>query len=215
MSRDQLVPISVVVADDHPLYREGLAEAIHERDGLDLLGEASGGEEALRLISKLSPHVALLDVKMEVDGPTVLKRLKARGSETRVVFLSAYLDSALIYAALQAGAAGFLSKGADRAAICDALEAAARGETLLSPDVQTALGREIRLNGTSNRTPLTERESQVLVLAAEGMSAAEIGQRLYVSSATVKTHLAHLYEKLGVSERAAAVAEAFRRGLLS
>jgi two-component system nitrate/nitrite response regulator NarL len=206
--------VSVVVADDHPLYREGLAGAIRARPNLELVGEAADGDEALDLITALSPDVALLDVKMQTDGPAVLRHLQAERSPTRVVFLSAHLDSALVYSALEAGAVGFLSKRADRAAICDALEAAAQGEVVLSPETQTALGREIRLNRREERPALTEREREVLALAAEGLSASAIGERLFLSPATVKTHLAHLYGKLGVSDRAAAVAEAFRRDLL-
>lgn len=204
-----------MVADDHPVYREGLAGAIRDRPRLDLVGEAADGGTALELIARHGPDVALLDVKMHLDGPTVLRRLQNAGSRTRVVFLSAYLDSALVYSALESGAAGFLSKRADRAVICDALEAAAQGEVVLSPEIQTALGQEIRFNRKTERPALTEREREVLVLAAEGLSAAGIGKRLYLSPATIKTHLAHLYDKLGVSDRTAAVAEAFRRGLLS
>lgn len=119
-----------------------------------------------------------------------------------------------MYSALEAGAAGFLSKRAERAEICDAVEAAQRGQIVLSPETQTALGREIRSHRRDEGPVLTEREQEVLALAAEGLSAARIGERLFLSPATVKTHLAHLYEKLGVSDRAAAVAEAFRRQLL-
>jgi two-component system, NarL family, nitrate/nitrite response regulator NarL len=206
--------VRVVVADDHPLYRDGLTGAIRAQPHLDLVGEAADGSGALALISEHSPDVALLDVKMHFDGPSVLKRLQAVGSSTRVVFLSAYLDSALVYSALEAGAAGFLSKRADRAAICDALHAAARGEIVLSPETQTALGHEIHMNRRSDGPRLTAREYEVLALAAEGLSASAIGERLFLSPATIKTHLAHVYDKLGVSDRAAAVAEAFRRGLL-
>jgi two-component system, NarL family, nitrate/nitrite response regulator NarL len=206
--------VRVVVADDHPLYREGVVGAIRERPGLDLVGEAANGADALRLIATRSPDVALLDVKMQVDGPSVLKRLHAARSPTAVVFLSAYLDSALVYSVLEAGAAGFLSKAADRAAICDALERVARGEIVLCPETQTVLGQEIRLKRGAEHPSLTAREYEVLVLAAEGLSASAIADRLFLSPATIKTHLAHLYDKLGVSDRAAAVAVAFRRGLL-
>ena len=206
--------MTVVVADDHPLYRDGLAGAIREHPALDLVGEASNGGEALELIERHAPDVALLDVKMPLDGPTVLRRLAKAGRATRVVFLSAYLDSALIYAALEAGAVGYLSKRDDRAAICAALRAAARGQVVLSPAAQTALGRGIRANRRSGAPELTRREREVLRLAADGLSAPDIGARLYLSPATVKTHLAHLYDKLGVSDRSAAVAEGFRRGLL-
>ena len=207
-------PIRVMVADDHPLFREGLVGAIRARNDLELVGEASDGREALEVISQHAPDVALLDVKMDVDGPTVLRRLQNAGGSTRIVFLSAYLDSALIYSTLEAGAAGFLSKRAGRSAICDALAAAARGQIVLSPEIQTALGRAIRSNRRPDHPALTPREHEVLVLAAEGLSASGIGDRLCLSPATVKTHLAHLYDKLGVSDRTAAVAEAFRKGLL-
>lgn len=208
------VPITVIVADDHPLYRDGLVEAIRGRPDLKLVGQASDGEDALEVISQHNPDVALLDVKMDVDGPTVLRRMQASGASTRVVFLSAYHDRALIYSTLEAGAAGFLSKRAGRSAICDALAAAARGEIVLSPETQTALGRQIQAHRRVAHPALTPREQDVLVLAAEGLSAARIGERLFLSPATVKTHLAHLYDKLGVSDRTAAVAEAFRQGLL-
>jgi two-component system, NarL family, nitrate/nitrite response regulator NarL len=149
-----------------------------------------------------------------VDGPSVLRRLQNAGRSTKVVFLSAYLDSALIYSVLEAGAAGFLSKRAERSAICDALVAAASGEIVLSPEIQTALAGEIRSSRRANRPALTPREHEVLVLAAEGLSASRIGERLFLSAATIKAHLAHAYDKLGASDRASAVAEAFRRGLL-
>jgi len=206
--------ITVIVADDHPLFREGLADAIRDKPGLALVGEADDGQEALELIAKLAPQIALLDVKMQTDGFAVLRKLQGKEGHTRVVFLSAFLDSAIIYSALEAGAMGFLSKRADRAEICDALYAAGKGEIVLSPEAQTALGREIRFSKRIDRPALTSREQEVLALAAEGLSASGIGERLFLSPATVKTHLAHLYEKLGVSHRTAAVAEAFRRGLL-
>ena len=132
--------ISVVLADDHPLYRDGLVNAINAREDLELVGQADDGAAAFDLISERLPDVALLDVKMDMDGPTVLRRLQNAGTSTKVVFLSAYLDSALIYSALETGAAGFLSKRAERSAICDALVAAASGEIVLSPEIQTALG---------------------------------------------------------------------------
>lgn len=214
MKATRVPRVRVLLADDHPVYREGLVDAITERPALELVGEAADGGEALRLIATRSPDVALLDVKMQVDGPSVLKRLRAARSKTAVVFLSAYLDSALVYSALEAGAAGFLSKAAKRTAICDALERVARGEIVLSPETQTLLGQEIRLKQRSEHPSLTAREYEVLALAAEGLSASAIADRLFLSPATIKTHLAHLYDKLGVSDRAAAVAVAFRRGLL-
>lgn len=206
--------VTVVLADDHPLYRDGLAGAITTHPRLELAGQASGGAEAARLIREKSPDVALLDVKMETDGPTVLRRIQLDGLATRVVFLSAYVDGALIYSVLESGAAGYLSKRDDRSAICEALVAAARGELVLSPEVQTALGEEIRRHRGRDQAVLTAREHEVLLLAAEGLSVSDIATRLFISSSTVKTHFAHLYEKLGVPDRTAAVAEGFRKGLL-
>jgi two-component system, NarL family, nitrate/nitrite response regulator NarL len=206
--------VTVVVADDHPLYRDGLVGAIDARHDLELAGQASGGAEALELIIESAPEVALLDVKMDLDGPEVMRRIQLNGTATRVVFLSAYVDSALVYSVLERGAAGYLSKRDDRSAICEAVVAAASGELVLSPEVQTALGKEIRRHRRPDHLALTSREQEVLYLAAEGLSVSQIGSRLYISASTVKTHLAHTYDKLGVSDRSAAVAEGFRRGLL-
>jgi two-component system nitrate/nitrite response regulator NarL len=205
----------VFVADDHPLYREGVVRAIKERPDLELVGEAAEGRETLELLKQLRPDVAVLDVKMPgLDGTDVLSAISRDGLATRVVFLSAYLDSAVVYGAVQAGAAAYLSKESSRHTICEAIAAVARGATVLSPEIQAGIADEIRLRATDDRPVLTPREREILVLTAEGRSAPDIAKQLYLSSATVKTHLQHLYEKLGVSDRAAAVAEAMRRGLL-
>lgn len=207
--------VSVFVADDHPLVREGLLRAIADKPELDLVGSAANGREALEGIRALRPDVALLDVKMpELDGIGVVRALVREAVDTRVVFLSAYVDSAVAYRALAEGAAGFLSKEASAQAVCEAIVAASRGETVMSPEVQGGIAEEIRLRATPERPTLSARENEVLVLIADGLSAPEIGKRLHLSPATVKGHLQSLYEKLGVSERAAAVAEAMRRGLL-
>jgi two-component system nitrate/nitrite response regulator NarL len=204
----------VVVADDHPLYREGVAGAIKQRPDLELVGEAEDGDAAVELIRATDPDVALVDVRMTTDGMSVLRSLASEGLRTRVVFLSAFSESALVYAALEAGAAGYLSKHADRASICDSIRAAARGETVLSPETQTELAKEIRLHGRSDKPILSNREREVLSLAAKGLKAPAIAERLFLSTATVKTHLAHAYGKLGASDRTTAVAEAMRRGLV-
>ena len=149
-----------------------------------------------------------------VDGIRVLNAVERDGIETRVVFLSAYLDSAVVYRALAAGAAGYLSKDSNRQSICDAVAAVARGDAVFAPEIQGGIAREIRMRENDGRPTLTPREREILNLTAEGCTAPEIGRRLYLSPTTVKTHLQHLYEKLGVSDRAAAVAEAMRRGLL-
>jgi two-component system nitrate/nitrite response regulator NarL len=207
--------VRVFVADDHPLVREGLLRAVGDQPALEVVGSAGNGREALDQIRRIQPDVALLDVKMpELDGIAVVRALTRDELPTRVVFLSAYVDSAVAYRALAEGAAGFLSKEASAQAVCEAIVAASRGETVLSPEVQSGIAGEIRMRAAPKRLTLSARENEVLVLIADGLSAPDIGRRLHLSPATVKGHLHSLYEKLGVKERAAAVAEAMRRGLL-
>jgi len=209
-------PTSVLIADDHPLFREAIARVIAERSDLELVAEAADGRAALEKIRELQPDVAVIDVRMpELDGSDVLVALREEGSPTNVVFLSAFLDPETVYDAVAAGANAYLSKEAETDEIVTAILAAARGETILGPEVQTGLAEQIRFREESEARPrLSEREHEVLKLIAEGLSAPEIGERIHLSTATVKTHLQHLYEKLGVSERAAAVAEGMRRGLV-
>jgi two-component system nitrate/nitrite response regulator NarL len=207
--------VRVLVADDHPVFRDGIVRAIRDRPELELAGVAEDGRSALDAVLRLAPDVALLDVRMPgLDGPQVLRALKREGSASRVLFLSAFTDAPLVYDALEAGAAGFVAKDAERAEICEAVERVARGETVLSPGLQSGLVAQIRLRAQDDRPVLTAREAEVLHLLAQGRSAPAIARELVLSPTTVKTHLGHLYEKLGVSDRAAAVAEAMRRGLI-
>ena len=207
---------TVLIADDHPLFREAIARVISSDPGLELVAEASDGRAALDQIRALKPDVAVIDVRMpELDGSDVLVALRDEGLPTNVVFLSAFLDAKTVYDAVAAGAKAYLSKEADSEEIVTAIAAAARGETILGPEVQTGLAEQIRFREENDARPrLSEREHEVLRLIAQGLSAPEIGERIHLSTATVKTHLQHLYEKLGVSERAAAVAEGMRRGLV-
>ena len=208
--------VRVLVADDHPLYREGVARAIRDRRDLELVAEARDGAGALEAIGRLAPDVALLDVRLPgLDGPGVLKALRRAGDATPVLFLSAFTDGDVVHPALSAGAAGYLSKEATREEICDAIAAVARGETVLSRDAQAGVVRALHHRGATADAVLTPREREVLTLTASGISAPDIGRRLYLSPATVKTHLQRSYEKLGVDDRAAAVAEAIRRGLIA
>jgi two-component system, NarL family, nitrate/nitrite response regulator NarL len=208
--------ISVLIADDHPLFREAIARVIAERSDLELVAEAADGSAALDKIRELRPDVAVIDVRMpQLDGSDVLVALRDEGLPTNVVFLSAFLDPKTVYDAVAAGANAYLSKEAETDEIVTAILAAARGETILGPEVQTGLAEQIRMREESEARPrLSDREHEVLKLIAQGLSAPEIGERIHLSTATVKTHLQHLYEKLGVSERAAAVAEGMRRGLV-
>ena len=208
--------VSVVVADDHPLFREGIERAVRERPDLELVGAAADGREALSQIRELAPQVAVLDLRLPgLDGLQVLNALTRDGIPTRVLFLSATGDAEVVFQAVQAGAAGYFRKEADRDAILNGIAAVAGGRTAIEPELQAGVFDQIRLRGTGEERPiLTAREREVLALLAEGLSGPQIAERLIVALPTVKTHQARLYEKLGVSDRAAAVAEAMRRGLL-
>jgi two-component system, NarL family, nitrate/nitrite response regulator NarL len=210
-----LTRTTVFVADDHPVFRDGLVRALRTRPEFELVGEAGDGREALAEIKRLTPAVALLDVKMPgVDGAAIAQALRRDNVPTRVVLISAHAPSELVYRAISLGAAAYLSKEASRDEICDTVAAVARGETRLSPEIQGELVRQIQMRAVGDRPVLSQREREVLELIAEGLSAPEVAKRLHVSPATVKTHLQSLYEKLGVSDRAAAVASAMRNGLL-
>jgi len=208
--------VRVVVADDHPLFREGIERAIRERPELELVGSAADGREALGLVRDLEPAVAVLDLRLPgLDGLQILNAVTRDRLPTRVLILSASSDGEVVYRAVQGGAAGYFRKEADRHTILDAITAVARGKTVIDAALQPGVFEQIRVRGTDEERPiLTAREQEVLTLMAEGLSGPQIADRLIVALPTVKTHQARLYEKLGVSERAAAVAEAMRRGLL-
>jgi len=175
--------------------------AIRERPELELVASAGDGREALDAIGAARPDVAVVGGTLD-------------GLGTRVVMIAARPGPEEVYTALADGAAGYLTRDADARELCDAITAVARGATVLAPELQGCVAEEIRLRTPHARPLMTEREGQTLRLIAEGLSAPAIGATLHLSTSTVKTHLQHIYEKLGVSERAAAVAEAMRRGLL-
>ena len=208
--------MTVLIADDHPLFREGVARAVRDRPDLELVGEVGDGRAALAGIRELAPAVAVVDLRLPgVDGVGIANAVARDALATRVLVLSAFTDPRLVYEAMSAGAAGFFSKDADREAVLDAVAAVARGESRVEPRLQSALFAEMHERARDDERPLlTPREREVLGLMAEGLSAPAIGRRLYLATATVKSHQARIYEKLGVSDRAAAVAAAMRAGLL-
>lgn len=207
--------IRVLAADRQPLYRDAVARAIRQQSQFELVGELADGREALEEINRLEPDVAILDLGLpSLDGPRILNAVTRDGLSTRIVFLSAAVQPETAYRAVADGAAGYLSKDADAEEICEAIRAVAKGQTVLAREIQTGIAAEIRLRAREERPLLSQREREVLRLIARGRSAPEIARELHLGLATVKTHLLHIYDKLGVSERAAAVAEAMRRGLL-
>jgi two-component system nitrate/nitrite response regulator NarL len=207
--------ITVLVADDHPLYREAVVRAVRARAEFELIAQAVDGREALGVIRETSPDVAVLDVEMpSLGGVEVVRAVARDGLPTRMVLLSAHLESDTVYAAVAHGVRAYLSKSWSAERICDALLAVARGDVVLPEEIQAGLAAAIRSHGDAGKPVLSPREHEVLVLIADGLSAPAVGQRLHVSPATVKTHLKTLYEKLGVSDRAAAVAEGMRRGMI-
>jgi two-component system nitrate/nitrite response regulator NarL len=208
--------VTVLVADDHPLFREGIARAVRERPELEFVAETGDGRVALAAIREHSPAVAVVDLRLPgLDGIGIAHAVTRDNLATRVLVLSAFSEPRFVYEAMAAGAAGYYSKDADREAVLDAISAVARGETRVDPALQTGVFAEMRDRAQrGERTLLTDREREIVRLMAEGLSAPAIGKRLYVATATVKSHQGRIYEKLGVSDRAAAVAEAMRRGLL-
>ena len=207
--------VSVYVGEDHPIYLEGLVRALRQRPEFDVLGSSTDGREVLEGIRRLAPDVAILDENMPgLLGNEVMRAISRDGLATRVVMLSASVDSAVVFRAVANGVSAYLTKDSDRATICDAVAAVARGQTVLAPQVQAGLAGEVRLREHETRPALSPREHEILERTANGLSAPDIARDLQISTATVKTHLRNIYEKLGVSERAAAVAEAMRRGLL-
>jgi two-component system, NarL family, nitrate/nitrite response regulator NarL len=207
--------VRVLVAEDHPLYREGVVRALVGSGQIEVVSEAEDGRAALAEIQAHQPDVALIDYKLPgLDGVAVAHAVTRDGLATRVILLSAFTDSGLVYKALQTGAAGYLPKEARREEIVDAVLACARGETIVPPELTSGLISEIRMRAVNDAPALTDREREILRLIAAGKSLPEIARELFLGVTTVKTHVQHVYEKLGVSDRAAAVAEALRRHLI-
>ena len=207
--------VSVYVGEDHPIYLDGLVRALAQRPEFEVVGSSRDGRQALDEIRELTPDVAILDENMpSMLGSDVLGAITRDALPTRVVMLSASLDGAVVFRAVANGVRDYLTKDSDRAVICDTVAAVARGQTILAAEIQAGLADQVRMRERDDRPALSPREHEILERTAGGASAPEIATALKISTATVKTHLHNIYEKLGVSERAAAVAEAMRRGVL-
>ncbi|MEU6993432.1 response regulator transcription factor [Streptomyces sp. NPDC046465] len=205
--------IRIVLADDHPVVREGLRAMIGAEPDLEVVAEASSGPRAEALAAELRPDIVLMDLRMPGgSGVESIERMAATGLACRVIVLTTYETDRDILRAVEAGAAGYLLKDLARSELADAVRAAARGETVLAPSVAARLVDQLR--NRPARPRLSERETAVLRLVAEGCTNAEIGRRLYVAESTVKTHLLRIFGKLDVDDRTAAVTTALRLGLL-
>lgn len=207
--------IRLLVVDDHPVVRAGMSAVLSEQRDFEVVGEAGNGAEALGLVPRLQPDVVLMDLRMPVmDGAEATRRLTALPDPPRVLVLTTYDTDADIVTAVEAGATGYLLKDAPPQVLADAIRAAARGETVLAPAVAARLADRLR-RPAAPAAELTPRELEVLALVAEGLSNAEVGARLFIGEATVKTYLLRTFAKLGVNDRTAAVTAAYRLGLLS
>lgn len=207
--------IRVIVADDHPVFREGVVRGLAASESVEVLAETDDGAEALALIRKHRPDVALLDHQMPgLQGAEVAATVQREGMSTRVLLVSANDDPTVVYHALQQGAAGYLSKESTRAEILQAVIDCSNGIDVVAPKLASRLAKEIRRRADPPGQALSSREREVLKMLGNGQTVAAIAAELYLAPSTVKTHVQRLYEKLGVSGRGAAVAEAMRRGLL-
>jgi DNA-binding NarL/FixJ family response regulator len=205
--------IRLMIVDDHPVVRDGLSGMFAGEDGIEVVAQAANGADAVRRARALVPDVILMDLRMpELDGVAAITALTAEGVTSRVLVLTTYDSDSDVLPAIEAGATGYLLKDAPRGELLRAVRAAARGQSVLSPSVASRLMTQIRTPADGG---LSDRELEVLTLVARGAGNRDAAQALMISEATVKTHLLHIYAKLSVNDRAAAVAEAFNRGLLT
>ncbi|GAB3149523.1 response regulator transcription factor [Micromonospora sonneratiae] len=204
--------IRVLLVDDHPIVRGGLRAALDAAPGITVVGEAATGEAALDRIAELRPDLVLMDLQLGagIDGAEATRRIRQLAQPPRVLILTTYDSDADILPAIEAGATGYLLKDAEPADLLAAIRTAATGETVLAPSVATRLVSRVRSPGRT----LTPRETEILQMVADGQSNQAIARRLFITEATVKSHLVQVFAKLGVDNRTAAAAEARRRGTI-
>jgi two-component system nitrate/nitrite response regulator NarL len=213
--RGNLRSVSVIAIDPHPLYRDGVARVVRQDPSMRLAAEVDHAATAVAAVLELNPDVAVLDpTTPRLDARRLLGLIARHELATRVILLAEQMRPGEAYSAIAAGASACLSKRAGKEQLADTIHRVARGETVIAPELHGDLAADIRIREAVERPVLSPRERQVLELTADGLTAAQMGTRLDLSAATVKTHMLHVYEKLGVSERAAAVAQAMRRGIL-
>jgi DNA-binding NarL/FixJ family response regulator len=211
------VPIRVLLGDDHTLVREGLRRYIESTDGIEVLGEASTGAEMVALARETEPDLVVLDIRMpEMDGIEAARRINEQVPATRVVMLTAYDDRHFVVEAVRAGAKGYVLKTKDAEHLLQAVRLVHDGHMVIDPELVVALADEMTVakDRDVGAETLTEREVEVLQLLAFGYTNRDIAGRLFISPDTVKTHLEHIYHKIGANDRTAAVAEAMRRRLI-
>ncbi len=205
--------VTLLIVDDHPVVREGLAGMLSGQEDFDVLAQASDGAEAMTLHEKLSPDVTLMDLRMPgTDGVTAIQAIREKRPSANILVLTTYDSDADIVRAIEAGATGYLLKDTPREELFRAIRSAARGESVLAPAVAARLMTRMRAPAEEN---LSAREIEVLQLVAKGNSNREIGKALHISTATVKTHLIHIFDKLGVADRTAAVTVALERRIIT
>ena len=204
--------VRVLIADDHPVVRSGIKGMLEPDPGFDIVGEAASGPEAVALSLREHPDVVLMDLQMPgLDGASATAQIKAQCPQTQVLVLTTYGTDADIVRAIDAGAVGYLLKDLPHEEIARAVRAAARGETTLAPAIARRLMQRVRAPASD---ALSAREIEVLQLASRGLSNSEIAKELFVSASTAKAHLVHIYSKLGVNDRTAAVTTALERGII-
>lgn len=208
--------VTVVLVDDHPVVRDGLRGMFTAEPGFEVLGEAANGVDALGVVGRHDPDVVLMDLRMPGGGGVAaIAELTRRGARAKVLVLTTYDTDSDTLPAIEVGATGYLLKDAPREELFAAVRAAADGRSVLSPAVASRLMTRVRTPAAAPAdTPLSAREREVLVLVARGTTNREIAAELFISEATVKTHLTHIFAKLGTKDRAAAVAVGYDRGIL-